>query len=208
MAPTWTDNRCNGSALNKLMTSRFPASAVLMEMSVLMKTKGLQASVQWAPRAANREADWLANGDTQDFNPEYECVIDPAAVRWHILPQALEEGRRAERAYQEFRTSGRDPQRGKKQRRRRPEESAYGCWTCGEQRWEKSGSHHPGVGCLSASSLPWFSSFPSLSRFMLLPTRLRAVFPLYPDTVQRLLREGLLGGSSDMLLLCDVHVVA
>ena len=127
VAPTWTDNRCNGSALNKLMTSRFPASAVLMEMSVLMKTKGLQASVQWAPGAANREADWLANGDTQDFNLEYECAIDPAAVRWHILPQALEEGRRAERAYQEFRTSGRDPQRGKKQRRRRPE----------EKRWEK-----------------------------------------------------------------------
>ena len=48
VAPTWTDNRGNGSALNKLMTSRYPACAVLMEMSLLMKTKGLQASVLWA----------------------------------------------------------------------------------------------------------------------------------------------------------------
>ena len=33
VAPTWTDNRGNGSALNKLMTTKFPASAVLMELS-------------------------------------------------------------------------------------------------------------------------------------------------------------------------------
>ena len=37
---TKTDNRGNGSALNKLMTSRYPASAVLMEMSALLKQTG------------------------------------------------------------------------------------------------------------------------------------------------------------------------
>ena len=37
VAPTWTDNRGNGSALNKLMTTRFPASAVLMELSEHMR---------------------------------------------------------------------------------------------------------------------------------------------------------------------------
>ena len=62
VAPTWTDNRGNGSALNKLMTSRFLASAVLMEMSALLKQRGLRASAQGAPRTANREADRLANG--------------------------------------------------------------------------------------------------------------------------------------------------
>ena len=29
LIPTWTDNRGNGSALNKLMSARFPASALL-----------------------------------------------------------------------------------------------------------------------------------------------------------------------------------
>ena len=28
--PTWTDNRGNGSALNKMMITRYPASAVVM----------------------------------------------------------------------------------------------------------------------------------------------------------------------------------
>ena len=37
VAPTWTDTRGNGAALNKLMTTLFPASAVLMELSWNMK---------------------------------------------------------------------------------------------------------------------------------------------------------------------------
>ena len=37
IAPTITDNRVNGAALNKLMTTKFPASALLMELSCCMK---------------------------------------------------------------------------------------------------------------------------------------------------------------------------
>ena len=122
LAPTWTDNRGNGSALNKLMTPRYLASAVLLEMSAPLKQRGLQASVQWGPHTANREADKSANGFTKDFNPAYECVINPATVPWILLPRALDEGRQGEQAYQDFRASGRDPQRGRRQRHRRPEE--------------------------------------------------------------------------------------
>ena len=64
--PTWTDNRGNGSVLNKLMTTRYPASAVLMEMSVFMKRHKLKTNVEWAPREANKEADELANGDVHE----------------------------------------------------------------------------------------------------------------------------------------------
>ena len=57
-----TDNRGNGAALNKLMTTRYPASAVLMELAY-SKKMGLRASVEWSPREANREADALENGE-------------------------------------------------------------------------------------------------------------------------------------------------
>ena len=73
--PTWTDNRGNGSALNKMMTTRYPASAVIMEMSVLMKRHGLKALVEWTPRAGNREADELANGVTNRFKPGGAAVV-------------------------------------------------------------------------------------------------------------------------------------
>ena len=51
-----------------------------------------------APRKANREADRLANGFTQDVNPAYECVNDLATVPLILLPRALDEGRQAEQA--------------------------------------------------------------------------------------------------------------
>ena len=122
VSPTWTDNRANGSALNKLMTPKFPASAVLMEMAMQLKKRSLQASVHWTPRSANREADALANGNTQNFNPDYECVIRPGTFEWLVLPQALEKGRAAEDEFRAFRESGRDPQRGRKQKKRRVED--------------------------------------------------------------------------------------
>ena len=106
VAPTWTGNRGNGSALNKLMTSR--VSTVEAEV--------------FRHHAANREADRLANGITQDFNPAFVCVIDLVTVPWILLPRALDEGGQAEQAYQDFRASGRDPQRSRRQRRGRPEE--------------------------------------------------------------------------------------
>ena len=50
VVPTTTDNRGNGAALNKLMTTRYPASAVLVELAAHSKKMGLRASVEWSPR--------------------------------------------------------------------------------------------------------------------------------------------------------------
>ena len=74
-----------------------------MEMAVQLKKRSLQASVQWTPKTANREADSLANGNTQNFNPDYECVICPDSFEWLVLPQALERGREAEDEFRVFR---------------------------------------------------------------------------------------------------------
>ena len=97
--PTWTDSRSNGSVLNKLMTTRYPASAVLMEMSVSMKRHRLKANVEWAPREANKEADELANGDVHQFSPALEVKIRAEELDWYILPKALEIGAKAEEAH-------------------------------------------------------------------------------------------------------------
>ena len=69
IAPSITDNRGNGAVLNKLMTTRFPSSALLMEMGSYMKARGMRAIVEWAPREFNKEADQLANGITDSFDP-------------------------------------------------------------------------------------------------------------------------------------------
>ena len=60
IVPSITDNRGNGAVLNKLMSTKFPSSAVLMELASFMKHRGMRAVVEWAPRECNREADMLA----------------------------------------------------------------------------------------------------------------------------------------------------
>ena len=59
---SYTDNRCNGSLLNKLMSSKYPLSALLMEFSEQLRHSGVRPDVRWTPREANCEAGRLANG--------------------------------------------------------------------------------------------------------------------------------------------------
>ena len=77
-----TDNRGNGSCLNKLATSRCPLSAVVMEMATRMRLTGLSADVNWCPRELNRQADALANGDSTGFADEHRVTIDFAGIKW------------------------------------------------------------------------------------------------------------------------------
>ena len=85
IVPTTTDNRGNGAALNKLMTTKYPASAVLVELAAYSKKMGLKASVEWSPREANREADALANGELSQFTPELRIPVDARQLQWTVL---------------------------------------------------------------------------------------------------------------------------
>ena len=57
LVPSVTDNRGNGSLLNKLMTSRYPLSALLMEFSEQLRHTGVRPEVDGLPRETNAEAD-------------------------------------------------------------------------------------------------------------------------------------------------------
>ena len=89
IAPSKTDNRGNGAALNKLMSTRFPSSAVLVELASFMKAREMRAVVEWAPRECNREADLLANGITDLFDPERRLPVSAQTLGWNVLPEAL-----------------------------------------------------------------------------------------------------------------------
>ena len=93
VAPTWTDNRGNGSALNKLMSTKFPASAVLMELATYTKKMGMKVLVEWTPRAGNREADALANGDISLFDPRRRVQLE-SDVQWEVLGPGATKGTR------------------------------------------------------------------------------------------------------------------
>ena len=118
IVPSVTDNRGDGAALNKLMSTRFPSSALLMELATFMTAWSLRTIVEWAPREYNREADQLANGDVEAFDPEQRLLVSANSLTWDVLPDALEAGREAERAFQEKKASHGLPNRCRKQPRR------------------------------------------------------------------------------------------
>ena len=120
-SPSFTDNRGNGSALNKLMSTSYPASAILMELSAFLKRRKLKALVEWTLCESNREKDALANGCADGFKPELEMKVDCENLQWSILPKALEVGRHAEEAYRAAKEGGHLPNRAKKERKKRLE---------------------------------------------------------------------------------------
>ena len=120
IVPSITD-RGNGAALNKLMSMRFPSSAVLMELASFMKYRGMRAIVEWAPRECNREADMLTNGDTSLFDPERRIHVAAGTLVWNVLPEALRAGREAEETYKRLKETHGLPNRSAKQRQRAAE---------------------------------------------------------------------------------------
>ena len=48
--PSNTDNRENGALLNKLMSSKYPLSALLMEFGEQLRRSGVRPDERWAPR--------------------------------------------------------------------------------------------------------------------------------------------------------------
>ena len=121
IVPSITDNRGNGAVLNKLMSTKFPSSAVLMELASFMKHRGMRAIVEWAPRGCNREADMLANGDTSLFDPERRIPVSAGTSVWNVLPEALKAGRDAEDTFKRLKETHGLPNRSAKQRKRAAE---------------------------------------------------------------------------------------
>ena len=165
IVPTTTDNRGNGAALNKLMTTKYPASAVLMELAAYSKKMGLKASVEWSPREANREADALANGELSQFSPELRIPVDARQLQWTVLREALSHGKEAEDAYQAAKTVGFPVRNQKMRRKTMPEERLKAVGNARPDVPHPRGHPHPcALSCLPRSlSSPLFFSVGSLS---------------------------------------------
>ena len=99
------------------MTTRFPSSALLMEMGSYMKARGMRAILEWAPRELNEEADQLANGVTDSFDPSRRIHVSSKSLNWIILPTAIQAGRDAEQAFRDMKERYGLPNRSKKQRK-------------------------------------------------------------------------------------------
>ena len=100
--PSYTDNRGNGALLDKLVSSKYPLSALLVDFGEQLRRSGVRPDVRWAPGEVNREADRLANGDSSGFNPAPRLRVLPPAGGWILLDEALVLGETAENEKRKF----------------------------------------------------------------------------------------------------------
>jgi len=118
LVPSWTDNRGNTFALSRLMSTKFPLSAIVMELAAQLEARGLTLELGWAPRAFNQEADDLSNFQLDQFSPERRVPFDIGDYPWKVLPRLLVAG---EAFIEEARLAreNKGPQRRATQKRRR-----------------------------------------------------------------------------------------
>ena len=63
-----------------------------MELAALLEERSLHLDLAWIPRSANSEADRLADGDYENFQPELRVGRELSDVPFVVLPGLLEEG--------------------------------------------------------------------------------------------------------------------
>ena len=89
-----------------------------MELATYTKKMGMKVLVEWTPRAGNREADALANGDSSLFDPRRRVQLE-SDVQWEVLEQALRRGREAESETATARAEKKLPDRASKRMKKR-----------------------------------------------------------------------------------------
>ena len=89
-----------------------------MELATYSKKTEMKVLVGWTPRAGNREADALADGDCSLFDPRRRVQLE-SHVQWEVLDSAPRMGREAEAEADTARADKRLSDRTKRRTKRR-----------------------------------------------------------------------------------------
>lgn len=80
-----TDNIGNSYVIKKLMTTKIPLCAVLMQLTSILAAKGLWLDLRWTPREDNIYADALTNEDFTHFSADRRVEIEWKDVPTEVL---------------------------------------------------------------------------------------------------------------------------
>ena len=87
-----TDNQGNSFVVAKLMTTTFPLSAVLMQMTSMLGARNLWLDLAWVAREQNVEADSLTNSDFSGFSAANRLPVIWSDLPLDVLDSLVREG--------------------------------------------------------------------------------------------------------------------
>jgi hypothetical protein len=86
-----TDNQGNSYVIQKLMSTKWPLTVLLMELVEQLKTRKIELYLQWIQRDLNTEADELTNFNFSSFDPANRIEIEGEKIEWAVLPNVMAE---------------------------------------------------------------------------------------------------------------------
>ena len=98
-----------------------------MELAAQLELRSAELFLDWVPRQVNKEADALADGRFEGFDPALRVPVDFARTKWLVLDRLLDAGAAFQRGVEKrkaVRAVGGSPKRevrGKTQRLRERE---------------------------------------------------------------------------------------
>jgi hypothetical protein len=87
-----TDNIGNSYVVAKLLTTKFPLAAVLMQLATTLAERDLWLELQWVPREENTEADALTNSEFKGFDPGKRCHLVWSDIPKDVLAELVNLG--------------------------------------------------------------------------------------------------------------------
>lgn len=86
-AKAFTDNRGNAFAVVKGMSTKYPLTLLLMELTEELRSRDMRLDLEWIKRDENTLADALSNEDWSEFDESLREVRRPEEIGWKVLDQ-------------------------------------------------------------------------------------------------------------------------
>ena len=103
----FTDNKGNAFAIAKGMSTKFPLTILLMELSEEMRTRDLEMDLEWIRRDENTIADDLSNGRCEAFSPEKRETFRGESEDWKVLEKLQKRSEELYRSLKSLKLQGR-----------------------------------------------------------------------------------------------------
>eukprot|EP00438_Fugacium_kawagutii_P031077 Skav204619 [mRNA] locus=scaffold1712:188018:190024:- [translate_table: standard] len=87
----FTDNRGNDFILKRGLTTKFPITLMVIEVSEMLRKKNAHASLTWVRREDNQAADDLTNEVFDKFREENRRVVRNEDVEWLVMDKLMKD---------------------------------------------------------------------------------------------------------------------
>jgi hypothetical protein len=86
-----TDNLGNSYVLQKMMSTKWPLTILLLELVEQLRNRKVELYLQWIQRDLNVEADALTNDDYSAFDNSKRVEVVGKTIPWVVLPKVMAE---------------------------------------------------------------------------------------------------------------------